>query len=98
MEISEMKLKITELADDLQTYYTDHLRRGLTGPEITKQLLEENPELPADHPSEFWLALADTQRKLNILEGTVKTNALHALKTAPETGTLQALQQCLQSP
>lgn len=82
MGIWGVKLYQNDIGDDVQAFYKDQLRRGLSGPEITKRLIEENQELLADEDdaSDFWYALADTQWKMGRLEDLVKKSALHFIE------------------
>lgn len=71
-----------DLAADIRDAFKEQLKRGKTGEQITKEMLEEyETELldPDDAPI-FWFALADTQWELGRLEDGVKKNALYYIQ------------------
>ena len=76
------KLYQDDLATDIRDTYKEQLKRGKTGEQITKELLEEYEAilLDSDEAPIFWFALADTQWELGRLEDKVKRNALYYIR------------------
>lgn len=76
------KLYQDDLAIDIRDRYKEELKRGKTGKQITKELLEEYETilLDSDDAPIFWFALADTQWELGRLEDEVKRNALYYIQ------------------
>nr|MCR4650433.1 hypothetical protein [Lachnospiraceae bacterium] len=71
-----------DIAEDVKVRYEENLRKGLSGTEITKILIEENEYIldDAEEASVFWFALADTQWKFGRLEDSVKNKAIACLE------------------
>lgn len=76
------KLYQDDLAEEIRDIFKDQLKRGKTGKQITKELLEEYKDAISDSDDApiFWFALADTQWELGRLEDIVKQNALYHIQ------------------
>jgi hypothetical protein len=71
-----------DFAADLRGEYRDLIGRGVSGPDATRQLVEEyQPDADPDdwEGPVFWLALAATQWTLGRLENMVKARALEVV-------------------
>lgn len=69
-----------DTACDVRDEYRDLVGRGASGPEATRQLIEDY--YPGDSPDDtaFWLGLAATQWKLGRLEDSVRDRALRIIQ------------------
>ena len=76
------KLYQDDFAEEIRDNYKEQLKRGKTGEQITKELLEEYKTvlLDSDDAPIFWFALADTQWELGRLEDKVKQKALYYIQ------------------